>query len=283
MAASTEASGEAEARALRTLEGVARAMRLSPRTLKRRLADEGAAYSAILAECSATPRFCSCGSERSVEQIAEPGLLGRRQLHARGPPVDRDDARGLPALEAVTERRGGRRVRNSLSPRTMRHDPRQKTSPAVWFVAGVAAMLALVSAIGGYFVYRHEGRTVGTTTTSGAFSPLDLGAPPETYGGLSAAELARVTSARCAREERCGAVGPGKRYATRNTCETERAAQSSAFVPEARCPDGIAAGKSDACVVAIESTECAAYRAPRRAPGLPGRGPLRRAVTPANP
>lgn len=141
-------------------------------------------------------------------------------------------------------------------PNDPRRTPRQKTSPAVWFVVGVAALLAVVSVAGGYFIGRHDERAIGTGTTTGAVSHLELGAPPETYGGINAAEHARLAAARCAREERCGAVGPGRRYATRAACEGERLAQTSAFLPEARCRDGIVPGKAAACAAAIDRVAC---------------------------
>lgn len=71
IAAATPASDD-EARALGTLEGVARALHVSPRTLKRRLAAEGAAYSAILAQVQRDAALLLLRDpERSVEQVAE--------------------------------------------------------------------------------------------------------------------------------------------------------------------------------------------------------------------
>lgn len=57
--------------AVRPLEAIARELAMSPRTLKRRLADEGASYSALLEERRKLQSFELLRSDLSVDQVAE--------------------------------------------------------------------------------------------------------------------------------------------------------------------------------------------------------------------
>jgi hypothetical protein len=132
-----------------------------------------------------------------------------------------------------------------------------KGNRPLYLVAGVAILLAGVAVVGGYAIYdQSDAGRVGTTTTTGATSHVELGVDPRKYGGINADAHVRLATARCERDQRCQGIGAGKRYLDREACASERRVQSDAWLPEARCRNGITPERVESCVAAIQSTSC---------------------------
>jgi hypothetical protein len=126
-----------------------------------------------------------------------------------------------------------------------------------YLVAGVAFLLAGIGAAAGYAIYRaDQPRPFGTTTITGGTSRLELGIDPTRYADVNAAAHTRLAATRCDREQACQSIGAGKRYADHEACVADLRLQGSVMLPEARCQNGVAPAKVDACAAAIHDTSC---------------------------
>ncbi|WP_394834055.1 DUF6184 family natural product biosynthesis lipoprotein [Pendulispora rubella] len=127
-------------------------------------------------------------------------------------------------------------------------------------VIGVIVVLTIVAAAGIFAVYnrRDDGKigTARTTAGTAATSNRDPGISPDDYGKVNSDAHARITAARCEREERCQKTGGGKQYTDRPTCERERRTQANYLLPAEKCSRGIPADRVNACVAAIAAAKC---------------------------
>jgi hypothetical protein len=62
--------------------------------------------------------------------------------------------------------------------------------------------------------------------------------------------------ARCDREQRCGAVGPGRAYGSFDGCSDELAIEQRALLRGVECPRGTLAAPLEACARAMRLREC---------------------------
>jgi hypothetical protein len=69
-------------------------------------------------------------------------------------------------------------------------------------------------------------------------------------------QVERLAQARCDRENRCGGVGPGGRWTTRDTCLASTRMQSREDLEAAGCPTGVASEQLDACLADIGNDSC---------------------------
>lgn len=65
-----------------------------------------------------------------------------------------------------------------------------------------------------------------------------------------------VTEATCDWYQRCGLIATDKVYASRDSCESQVRAQWDRLWPTESCDDNINTDKLDACVTALDATEC---------------------------
>jgi hypothetical protein len=102
---------------------------------------------------------------------------------------------------------------------------------------GLGAALALVAC-------GASNEEVGATSTTAARAPVSTDSADE------------IATARCEREVRCGDVGPGLRYETREQCfNTLRVVETSDLAP-ARCPQGVTREGVDRCLADVRGQRC---------------------------
>lgn len=65
-----------------------------------------------------------------------------------------------------------------------------------------------------------------------------------------------ATAASCDWYERCGLIGAGTAYATRDSCDAQTRAQWDGLWSASKCEGSIDSAELDACVKAIQATEC---------------------------
>jgi hypothetical protein len=71
-----------------------------------------------------------------------------------------------------------------------------------------------------------------------------------------AAAVDSATDTACDWYERCGLIGAGKAYATRDSCDAQTRAQWDSLWSASDCEGRIDSTQLDACVKAIQATEC---------------------------
>ncbi len=74
--------------------------------------------------------------------------------------------------------------------------------------------------------------------------------------GLAPAMISRITDARCARENRCGNVGPDKEYASQQACTTKIGAEWKDELNAYECPGGIDGEELAECLEEIKNEDC---------------------------
>lgn len=79
---------------------------------------------------------------------------------------------------------------------------------------------------------------------------------PTPVSGITAAAVAELSSARCAREERCGNIGRDKDYASQAECESKMSASMKDELNGYECPNGIVQKEFSECLQAIGKEAC---------------------------
>jgi hypothetical protein len=74
--------------------------------------------------------------------------------------------------------------------------------------------------------------------------------------GLQAATVRQITSARCAREQKCGNVGAGKDYASAQTCEAKIGEEWADEINAYDCPGGVVEKELGECLTEIKNEDC---------------------------
>ena len=75
--------------------------------------------------------------------------------------------------------------------------------------------------------------------------------------GLAPEVVAKITAARCAREQKCGNIGAGKDYASAAACETEIGKEWREELNAYECPGGIVTKEFEECLAEIRTEDCA--------------------------
>jgi hypothetical protein len=84
----------------------------------------------------------------------------------------------------------------------------------------------------------------------------------ETTAGQGAAQpvnqhdIDAIATERCAREDRCGNIGDGRSYATRDVCMMKIRADNMNELTNGRCPRGIDPGRMQSCMTDIRTERC---------------------------
>ena len=81
----------------------------------------------------------------------------------------------------------------------------------------------------------------------------DSASRPATSEGIN-----EISTARCDRDVRCGAVGEGKTYASRDQCITEQNQDGYDDLDEKACPRGLDPRELDKCLSEIHAERCGA-------------------------
>lgn len=76
--------------------------------------------------------------------------------------------------------------------------------------------------------------------------------------GESASAVRSIADARCDREEKCGNIGDGQSYASRDACGDKIRSDWSDELNAYECPNGIVDAALDQCLSAIRNEDCGA-------------------------
>jgi hypothetical protein len=101
------------------------------------------------------------------------------------------------------------------------------------------------------------------TQSSGARTPETPVAGSEAPAGVTQAQNAvdervadKLASARCDREQKCDQIGQGRKYATREVCQTQLRSDTMSDLNAKNCPRGLDQGAVDHCLSAIQAEPC---------------------------
>ena len=75
--------------------------------------------------------------------------------------------------------------------------------------------------------------------------------------GKNSEAIAKITSARCEREQRCGNVGPDKDYTSTAACQTDIQKEWRDDLNARECPGGIVEKELAECLEEIRNEDCA--------------------------
>lgn len=118
-------------------------------------------------------------------------------------------------------------------------------------VAFVSVFLSCIACIAGIACKKDE-RAASTTTTSAAA----VSSTTETGAIRYVTATARISGARCDREDVCDPFGEGKRHPSRHDCDVGEYGRTKAELPEADCRNGIEDARVRACMDAIAQQDC---------------------------
>jgi hypothetical protein len=98
------------------------------------------------------------------------------------------------------------------------------------------------------------------TSTPTARTPVAGSEPPvgvvEAQNEADRRVVDRIATARCDHEEQCDRVGQGKKYATRDVCQTQLHSDTMKDLNAQSCPKGIDQSAVDHCLGAIQAQPC---------------------------
>jgi hypothetical protein len=121
-----------------------------------------------------------------------------------------------------------------------------KLIPAVAFASLAAAVVACA-----------EGSTSsqpkGPTPVAGSEPPAGV---TEAQNEVDRRVADQIASARCDHEEKCEHVGTGRKYATRDVCQTQLRSDTMGDLNAQKCPRGLDKDAVDRCVSAIRQESC---------------------------
>ena len=119
-----------------------------------------------------------------------------------------------------------------------------------------------------------EDRSVATSSPATTPAPQPMGQayspPPATatsrsmgatnvQPGSVATIIESLATARCDREQTCGNVGDGKKYASRHACMEQLRGGIANDLNPYQCPGGIDTAAVEACLSAVGAEECGAH------------------------
>jgi Family of unknown function (DUF6184) len=88
---------------------------------------------------------------------------------------------------------------------------------------------------------------------------VEASSAPARSSSVDASVVERLTHARCDREQFCGNVADGKKYATRDVCKDSFRSSIGNDLNSYQCPGGLNGSAVDQCLSAISSEECGAH------------------------
>ena len=74
--------------------------------------------------------------------------------------------------------------------------------------------------------------------------------------GLAASSVRLITEARCHREEKCGNIGPGEKYASVSICQQKIGADWQQELNSYDCPGGVVVKELNECLEEIKNEDC---------------------------
>jgi len=78
----------------------------------------------------------------------------------------------------------------------------------------------------------------------------------DTVKGLAASSVRLITEARCHREEKCGNIGPGEKYASDSICQQKIGADWQQELNSYDCPGGVVVKELNECLEEIKNENC---------------------------
>jgi hypothetical protein len=91
------------------------------------------------------------------------------------------------------------------------------------------------------------------TEPAGARAP---GQPAPEIKGTASQAVEAITNERCAREERCGNLGAGKKFASKEDCTSRTRSDWSEDLNAYECPAGIEQDELNECLQEIRNDSC---------------------------
>lgn len=85
---------------------------------------------------------------------------------------------------------------------------------------------------------------------------LKAGVAPQVASQMTASAVADLTSARCAREQKCGNIGANKTYASLETCTNTLTEDLNKELNAYECAGGVVAKELQECLTAIREEAC---------------------------
>lgn len=85
---------------------------------------------------------------------------------------------------------------------------------------------------------------------------LKAGVDPKVASQMTAVAVTDITTARCAREQKCGNIGSGKSYASLDACTTSLSAELQKEFNAYDCAGGISDKELQECLTAIRDESC---------------------------
>jgi Family of unknown function (DUF6184) len=85
---------------------------------------------------------------------------------------------------------------------------------------------------------------------------LKAGVAPEVASQMTATAVADITSARCAREQKCGNIGGNKTYASLEACNTTLSKDLRDELNAYDCAGGVVSKELQECISAIREEAC---------------------------
>ncbi len=88
------------------------------------------------------------------------------------------------------------------------------------------------------------------------YEALKAGVDPKAASQMTAMAVVDITSARCAREQRCGNIGADKTYASLDACSTKLSSELQEEINGYDCSKGVVGKELQECLTAIREEEC---------------------------
>lgn len=85
---------------------------------------------------------------------------------------------------------------------------------------------------------------------------LKAGVAPQVASQMAASAIADLTSARCAREQKCGNIGANKSYTSLEACTNTLTRDLNDELNAYECPGGVVAKELQECLTAIREEAC---------------------------
>ena len=79
--------------------------------------------------------------------------------------------------------------------------------------------------------------------------------PAERARSVEAA-VSDIVSARCDLENRCGNLGPGQKFESRDVCGSKMHGETAVHLNTSDCPLGVESRKLEACITSILAQDC---------------------------
>lgn len=88
------------------------------------------------------------------------------------------------------------------------------------------------------------------------YDSLKAGVDPKAASQVTASAVADITTARCAREQKCGNIGADKSYASMDACTTKLSSELQEEINAYDCAKGVVGKELQECLAAIREEAC---------------------------